>query len=75
MGAFHRYRRSYLKFSSYDTNVSSGGQVITWLSSGKTEVCLVAAPKGNLFIITPQKEAFATKLPVARERKTTAQGR
>ena len=25
MGAFHRYRRSYLKFSSYDTGISSGG--------------------------------------------------
>ena len=27
MGAFHRYRRSYLKLSSYDIGVSSGGLI------------------------------------------------
>ena len=31
--------------------------------------------KENLFIVPPQKEAFATKLSMARKRKTTAQGR
>ena len=31
--------------------------------------------KGNLFIVPPQKEAFATKLPVVWKRKTTTQGR
>ncbi|KAK3738929.1 hypothetical protein RRG08_006496 [Elysia crispata] len=30
--------------------------------------------KENLFIMPPQEEAFATKLPVAWKRKTTAQG-
>ena len=31
--------------------------------------------KRHFFIVPPQKEAFATKLSVARKRKTTAQGR
>ena len=99
------YRRSYLKFSSYDTGVSSAGQsfrlssalfmydwgvfgcrsdlVLLFFVSGSfvanVSFCgRMTKPqqrKRNLFIVPPQKEAFATKLPVARKRKTTVQGR
>ena len=31
--------------------------------------------KGNIFIVPPHKETFTTKLPVARKRKKTTQGR
>ena len=63
-------RKSAAIFSSYKQMQPMHSREI-FNSNNKTKP---QHKKGNLLIMPPQKEAFATKLSVARKRKTTAQG-